>query len=169
MIMQKLFLILALGFFTSCETVEIADKSIEAPQLTKKMTGEWFYVGTFSHLIGYKCIVCEGYEPEKAIYKMTFNENGSLAGRVNLLIIQGKFELKDTKEDATKNISGSITITDFTLLNKPPQTQADTDFIEIFENASSVYFDVNSSKTYNILQLTSKNKASSFIAMVKKK
>lgn len=167
--MQKLFLILILGFFSACETVEITGKSIDPSQFSKKLTGEWFYVGTFSHLVDYKCIVCEGTEPEKAIYKMTFKEDGTLSGRVNALIAQGKFSLKDTKEDASNNITGSITITDFTFLNKPPQTQDDTEFIEIFENASSVYFDVNSSKTYDILQLTSKNKSSSFIAMVKKK
>jgi Pyruvate/2-oxoacid:ferredoxin oxidoreductase delta subunit len=167
--MQKLLLILALVLFTACETVEIAEKNIEPTQLSKKMTGEWFYVGTFSHLADYGCIVCEGYDPEKAIYKMTFKEDGTLSGRINLLISQGKFGLKDTKEGVMKNMTGTIAITEFNFLNKPPQTQADTDFIEIFENASFVYIDVNSSKTYDILQLTSKNKSNSFIAMAKKK
>ncbi len=167
--MKSLFLVIIAYFLFACETIEVAEKPIEATQLAKSMTGEWYYVGTFSHLADYKCLICEGFDESKAIYKMTFKEDGTFSGRVNLLITQGKYSLKDTKEDLQKNISGTITVSELNFLNKPPQTQADTDFIDTFENASSIYMDVNSSKSYNLLQFTSKNKPNTYIVMAKKK
>jgi hypothetical protein len=89
------------------------------------LVGEWRYVGNFSHLADYKCLVCPTYDYENEKYQVNFKPDSSIEAKVNLLIIKGKYSIEKDK----------LTIQSFDRLNKPAETPKDGAFINDFLKA----------------------------------
>ena len=83
--MKNLLLFFIISF-ASCQS------KILSPQ--NSILGEWHYVGTFSHLEDYKCLVCEDYDYEKSKYTLFLNSDSTYSAKINLLIAQGTFSFK---------------------------------------------------------------------------
>jgi hypothetical protein len=136
------------------------------------LTGEWRYVGKFSHLADYRCIVCPEFDYEKSIYKVTFKEDGSFDIRINLLIGKGNYVGKPDINATTTNYFGSIDLTDLQILNKPLETEADSEFKQNFSNVAMFS---QSTKTFNPfgydeLSLTlNKPNSTDYLVFVRKK
>jgi hypothetical protein len=133
---MKLFAYIFVFVCTSwaCKQSDI-QPTINAEKVT--LSGEWRYVGKFSHLADYRCIVCPEFDYEKSIYKVTFKEDGSFDIRINLLIGKGNYIGKpDTKSTAT-NYYGEVSISDLQILNKPLETEADSEFQQNFRDINS--------------------------------
>lgn len=98
---------------------------------------EWHYVGIFSHLEDYKCLVCEDYDCKKSKYTLFFNSDKTYSAKINVLIAQGTFSFKNLNFIKLYE-TGSFVNTKLQILNKPPQTEADTKFIALFKNTNSL-------------------------------
>ncbi len=93
---------------------------------SSEIIGEWRYVGNFSHLADYKCLICPNYDYENEKYQVTFSSNGEITAKVNLLIVKGKYSIQNNK----------LTIHSFDRLNKPAETLQDGSFINDFLRAN---------------------------------
>lgn len=130
------------------------------------LTGEWRYVGNFSHLADYRCIICPEFDYDKSIYRFTVQEDNTFSTRINLLIGNGK--ISTTAKESTANTwMGDFRITDLQILNKPYETQADSDFKENFQKAYNYYMSNQNSTTYDQLNLT--YEANSYLVFVRRK
>ena len=129
---KSLFLFFTLLTFVACKQSVVEDTM---PKAT--ISGEWRYVGTFSKTVDYKCYLCPDFDYEKSIYRYTFNDDKSFNARVNLLIIKGVFNFQETTNDYTSlktlnlfRTNGTFKLGDWKLLNLPPQTEQDSNFLQ---------------------------------------
>jgi hypothetical protein len=143
---------------------------VSAEELT--LSGEWRYVGKFSHSADYRCIICPEFDYEKSIYKVTFKEDGTFDIRINLLIGKGNYSGKlDIKSTAT-NSYGAINITDLQILNKPLETEADTKFQQRFRDINSFNQNTKANNTFGYDELNLNLKTSNlseYLLFVRKK
>jgi hypothetical protein len=115
----------------ACKQADI-QPAINADKVT--LSGEWRYVGKFSHLADYKCIVCPEFDYEKSIYKVTFKEDGTFDIRINLLIGKGNYAGKPDVNATSTTYYGNVSMKDLQILNKPLETEADSEFKQNFSN-----------------------------------
>lgn len=92
------------------------------------LSGEWRYVGKFSHNADYRCLICPEFEYEKSIYRITFKEDGTFDTRINLLIGKGNYAGKPNVNATSTNYYGEINIINLQILNKPLETEDDGEF-----------------------------------------
>lgn len=145
--MKNLLLFFIISF-ASCQS------KILSPQ--NSILGEWHYVGTFSHLEDYKCLVCEDYDYEKSKYTLFLNSDSTYSAKINLLIAQGTFSFKNHNFSKLYE-TGAFVNTKLQILNKPPQTEADSKFIELFKNSNSFYVTIKSGNDkFSLLNLSKK-------------
>lgn len=145
--MKNLFLVFIVSF-ASCQSNRLSPQN--------SMLGEWHYVGNFGNLTDYKCLVCEDFDYEKSKYNLIFNADNTYSARINLLIAQGTFTYKTLNFNKLFE-SGDFENTKLQILNKPPQTEADSKFIELFEKSNSFYLTIKSDNDkYSLLNLSIK-------------
>ncbi len=145
--MKNLLLVFIVSF-ASCQS------KILSPQ--NSILGDWHYVGTFSNLVDYRCLVCEDYDYEKSKYNLLFNADNTYSARINLLIAQGTFTFKTLNFNKLFE-NGDFENTKLQILNKPPQTEADSKFIELFEKSNSFYATIKSGNDkFSLLNLSKK-------------
>lgn len=151
------FLFISVIFLFSCKVENVSPKSI---------SGEWKYVGDFSSLASYKCLVCPEFDYDKSIYSVTFNNDNTFNARINLLIGKGNFENSplELNENYT---SGKFSIKNLQILNKPPQTEADSYYMDKLELAKSYLISPSDNTAYDMLQLAYKD--TSYLLFVRKK
>ncbi|MFB0948077.1 MAG: hypothetical protein QMB24_18315 [Spirosomataceae bacterium] len=151
--------ILLLVFLTGCNSENVK------PEVNTSLTGDWICVGTFSHLANYSCFVCPDFKPEDVIYKLTFNENAnSMNGRVRNLIITANYETELASESTEEVEIGTFNITDFKVLNKPWENEADWIFKNDLQKASSYRLDQSTENNrYDELQLSTNEDALVFV------
>jgi hypothetical protein len=132
---MKLFAYIFVFVCTSwaCKQADI-QPAINADKVS--LSGEWRYVGKFSHLADYKCIVCPEFDYEKSIYKVTFKEEGTFDIRINLLIGKGNYLGKADANATATTYYGIVSMTDLQILNKPLETEADSEFKQNFSNTA---------------------------------
>lgn len=146
-------------FLSECNSKEVT------PEENPSLTGEWLYVGTFSHLADYACYVCPDFKPEDVIYKLAFNANSnSINGQIRNLIITANYETELASESTDEVQIGTFKITDFKVLNKPFETQEDG----IFKNDLQRIFSYRlaqstENKIYDELQLSTTDDALVFV------
>lgn len=136
------------------------------------LSGEWRYVGEFSHNADYRCIICPEFDYERSIYKITFKEDGTFDARINLLIGKGNYEGKPSANATSMNYYGEISITNLQFLNKPLETEADTEFKQKFVESNSFVQNTKANNTfgYDELILNLKNsKINEYLLFVRKK
>ncbi len=154
---KTVVLILATIGFLGCSKVSIDSETI---------IGEWRYVGTFDHRANYDCYLCPDFGYEKSIYRINFEADGSFTGNINLLIVDGTYEITQ-KTSAQNSFDGSIVIKKYRLLNRPPETIADSDFQKLFNAVS--YFNLYKGLPESFDQLTLGNSSDQFLFFVRKK
>lgn len=160
--MKKTFLLYAV--ILSASLLGCNSKNVN-PEVNTSLTGEWLYVGTFSHLANYACFVCPEFKPEDVIYKLTFNENAnSINGRVRNLIITANYETELASESTKEVQIGTFSISNFKVLNKPWETEED----RIFQNDLQKAFSYRLARStennrYDELQLSTKDDALIFV------
>jgi hypothetical protein len=136
------------------------------------LTGEWRYVGKFSHNADYKCLICPEFDYEKSIYRITFREDGTFDARINLLIGKGDYAGKPNSNATTTNYFGDINITNLQILNKPPETEADSDFQQKLLDSNSFNQNTKANNTFGydelVLNLKTTN-LSEYLLFVRKK
>lgn len=135
------------------------------PEANIPLTGEWLYVGTFSHLGNYACYVCPNFKPEDVIYKLTFDDNTkTINGRVRNLIIKAEYDTKLAGESTEEVRIGEFSITDFKVLNKPWENEEDAIFQANLKKASSFRLARSTENTrYDELQLSTNADALVFV------
>lgn len=135
------------------------------PEVNASLTGQWLYVGTFSHLANYACFVCPNFKPEAVIYKLTFNDNAnSINGRVRNLIITVNYETELASESTKEVQIGTFSISNFKVLNKPWETEEDRIFQNDLQKAFSYRLAQSTeNKIYDELQLSTKDDALIFV------
>lgn len=135
------------------------------PEVNTSLSGEWLYVGTFSHLANYACFVCPDFKPEDVIYKLTFNDNAnSINGRVRNLIITVNYETELASESTKEVQIGTFSISNFKVLNKPWETEEDRIFQNDLQKAFSYRLAQSTeNKIYDELQLSTKDDALIFV------
>ena len=136
------------------------------------LSGEWRYVGKFSHATDYRCIVCPEFDYEKSIYKVTFREDGTFDIRINLLIGKGNYLGKPDIKSTATNYYGEINITDLQILNKPLETEADSEFQQKFRDINSFSQNTKANNTFGYDELNFNLKTSNlseYLLFVRKK
>lgn len=121
--------------------------------------GEWLYVDTYNNLADYGCYVCPNFKPEEVIYRLTFDDSkNSISGRVRNLIITANYQTTLARESTQEVQLGTFKITDFKVLNKPWENEADGIFQDNLQKASSYRLAQSTeNKIYDELQLGSGN------------
>ncbi len=137
-------LFLALLLFSCERSVKPTDANLQ---------GEWRYVGTFSHLAVYSCYICPKFNYDDRIYRIFFDPNGQLSGRVNLLIVNGNYEISNVNTEKL-SIRGNMAINKFQVLNKPPETLEDSDFQNTFKATTDFYISMSSNTGFDQLSLS---------------
>jgi hypothetical protein len=136
------FLILVFSLI-GCSNEELKPQSI---------LGEWRYVGTFDHRANYACYICPNFDFKKSIYRIDFMENASFSGKVNLLIVAGNYDISQTIS-YINSYSGVIQIKNYRLLNKPPETEQDGDFQNLFKAITNFNISINAAQGFDQLSL----------------
>jgi hypothetical protein len=134
--------------------------------------GEWRYVGRFSHSADYRCTVCPEFDYEKSIYKVTFKEDNTFDVRINLLLGKGNYVVKSDTKSTPANAYGTIDITDFQILNKPFETEEDTEFQQRFRDINFFSHNTKANNTFGYDELNLNLKTSNlseYLLFVKKK
>jgi hypothetical protein len=135
---QEIMKLFASIFLFVCTSWACKQADIQPTINTEKVTlsGEWRYVGKFSHAADYKCTVCPEFDYGKSIYKVTFREDGTFDIRINLLIGKGNYAGKPDVNATATTYYGSVSMTDLQILNKPLETEADSEFKQNFTNVA---------------------------------
>ncbi len=156
--------LIAISFITllACEKAEV--ENITA----NNILGEWRYVRTTKMLSSSVCYDnCLDFDYENSKYKIIFGADGKLTGNVNLLVINGKYTLNNQKQ-TLNTINSELVISDIQILNKPPQTEADTKILEFLEKSKNLLFETQDNKTtYNYLSVY--NSSDEYLFFVRKK
>ena len=126
------------------------------------LSGEWRYVGKFSHNADYRCLVCPEFDYEKSIYRITFKEDGTFDARINLLIGKGNYAGKPNVKATSTNYYGEINITNLQILNKPLETEADGEFKQKFVDSNSFSQNTKAGNTFGYDELIMNLKTSNF-------
>ncbi|HLO45704.1 MAG TPA: hypothetical protein VK175_15300 [Leadbetterella sp.] len=100
------------------------------------LSGEWHYVGTFSHLADYKCFVCDDYDYDKSLYRIRFSDANNYTAKINLLNAKGEYNVSFENSDS-ENMSGTFENLNLQILNKPYETEADGKFQAMFLEATN--------------------------------
>jgi hypothetical protein len=150
-------LLLAVLLFSCENSVKPADKNL---------LGEWRYVGNFSHSAVYSCYICPKFNYDDRIYRIFFDPNGQLSGRVNLLIVNGNYEISNVNTEKL-SIHGNMAINKFQVLNKPPETMEDSEFQNTFKATTAFHISLNSSTVYDQLSLS--NATDDYLLFARKK
>jgi hypothetical protein len=134
------------------------------------LTGEWRYVGKYSVLADYKCLVCPEFNYDKSIYQITFNADGTFTARINLLIGKGTYTGKENATSTTTQSSGDLTITELQILNRPLETEKDSEFKDNFSKTSTFYQDIKGSNPFGYDELSLHiQKSTNYMILVRKK
>jgi hypothetical protein len=143
-----LSLLLFLGVF-QCDKTEISAE--------KGLAGEWRYVGTFSNLADYKCFVCDDFDYEKSIYKLTFADANNYTAKISLLVAKGEYNTSfDVVND--KEMNGTFENLNMQILNKPYETEADSKFQSMFVESTNFSLSLKSgNNAFDQLTLASNN------------
>jgi hypothetical protein len=158
---MKYIIAIFLGLITCFSCIE--DKII--PENT--LLGEWHYVGTLDNTSTNKCLICDNYVFKTSPYYLIFKEDNIYSGRINLLISEGKYELLKKKNTDNK-YTGEFKNIEFRILNKPFETEADSKFKVLFEQAEEFeIINKNTSQVYDILNLRS-SKSDEYLQFVRK-
>ena len=120
--------VLLLLVITACDTSTIATN--------QTLKGEWRYVGTFNEMLQRPCLICDDFDYDKALYRITYDTESIFTGRINLLIVKGVYKLGSSAE-ADYALTGTLAIEQMDILNKPPETEADGKFQTEFLKAKS--------------------------------
>ncbi|MCP9765397.1 hypothetical protein [Lacihabitans soyangensis] len=154
---KTLIVFLVLGVFRCDRTEVIAEKGLAV---------EWRYVGTFSHLVDYKCFICDGYDFEKSKYVINFLDANNYTANINLL--RGKGEYSVSFEDTgNETISGTFENLNLQILNKPYENQEDSKFQAMFsESTNFTLVQKSNNEIYDQLTLGSNN--SEYLLFVRK-
>lgn len=131
-----------------------------------KFLGEWHYVGTLDNTTTNKCLICDNYKFKPSQYYLIFKSDKTYSGRINLLISEGKYEIVNQK-NLDEKFTGEFKNLEFRILNKPFETEADSKFKMLFEQAEE--FEIiskNSTQAYDILNLSS-SKSDEYLQFVR--
>jgi hypothetical protein len=150
-------LILAILLFSCDSSVKPTDENI---------LGEWRYVGTYSHLSDYACYICPSFNYDESIYRITFDADGQFSGRVNLLIVNGIYEISNVNAEKLP-IRGSMAINKFQVLNKPPETLEDSNFQNAFIATTAFHISLISNAFYDQISLI--NPSHDYLLFTRKK
>ena len=122
--------------------------------LTKTpILGEWRYVGNFKAATDNKCIVCPEFNYDKSIYQITFNSDNTFSVRINFLIGKGTYTLKENSNSTYIQSVGDLLIKDFQILNKPMETEKDTEFKDNFTKISTFSQKIKASNPFGFDEL----------------
>lgn len=145
---MKYLFILSIVFssclFLSCENSDLQ------PDIA--LRGEWAYVGDFNHRADQVCQGCLTFKYDSALYKLQFNSDRSITGKINLLMMEGFYVTSETEKQGNHS-GGTIRISRFNPQNKPIETPADSEFRGKFRSAMSYYVSVSASGTFDFLTL----------------
>ena len=153
-------LIIVLFVFANLLACQSSSESQYVPKSSR--IGQWRYVGKFSHLADYACFVCPNFDYDKSLYQLTFNTDGSVDTRINLLIGKATYQSQEQQNNYNPQIykdlftaSGTFSIKNLSFSNRPPQTIADTEFIANL-NSSNIFHQTTytANQTYDELSLT---------------
>jgi hypothetical protein len=144
------YILLFVCTFWACKQAEI-QPIVSAEKAT--FLGEWRYVGKFSHSADYRCLICPEFDYEKSIYQVTFKEDGTFDIRINLLIGKGNYLVKSDINSTATNSYGTVDIRDLQILNKPFETEADTEFQQRFRDINSFSQNTKASNTFGYDEL----------------
>jgi hypothetical protein len=134
------------------------------------ITGEWRYVGKFNIAANYKCIVCPEFNYEKSIYQITFNSDGTFSTRINLLIGTGTYTVKESSTSTSTQSSGDLTITGLQILNKPLETEQDSEFKDNFTKIGTYSQNIKASNSFGYDELNMQiQKSNDYMVFVRKK
>jgi hypothetical protein len=134
------------------------------------ITGEWRYVGKFNIAANYKCIVCPEFNYEKSIYQITFNSDGTFSTRINLLIGTGTYTVKESNTSTSTQSSGDLTITGLQILNKPLETEQDSEFKDNFTKIGTYSQNIKASNSFGYDELNMQiQKSNDYMVFVRKK
>lgn len=134
------------------------------------ITGEWRYVGKFDVSANYKCIVCPEFNYEKSIYQVTFNSDGTFSTRINLLIGTGTYTVKENSTSTTTQSTGDLTITGLQILNKPLETEQDSEFKDNFTKIGTYSQNIKASNSFGYDELSLQiQKSADYMILVRKK
>jgi hypothetical protein len=134
------------------------------------ITGEWRYVGKFNIAANYKCIVCPEFDYAKSIYQITFNSDGTFSTRINLLIGTGTYTAKENSTSTSTQSSGDITITGLQILNKPLETEQDSEFKDNFTKINTFSQNIKTSNPFGYDELSLQiQKSADYMVFVRKK
>ena len=134
------------------------------------LTGEWRYVGKYNTAGDYKCIICPEFDYDKSIYQITFNADGTFSARINFLIGRGTYKSIETSNPSITQSIGDLTITDLQILNKPLETEKDSEFKNNFVKTTTFTQDIKSINPfgYDELNLFIKNSQNYYVFVRKK-
>jgi hypothetical protein len=139
------------------------------------LSGEWRYVGKFNTAADYLCYVCPTFDYEKSIYKVTFKEDGTFYIRINLLIGKGNYAGKPDKNATATLYYGDVSMTNLQILNKPFETEADSEFQQRFKEVKSFYLSTKTDNPFGYDELglylpaSTKSSTSDYLIFVRKK
>jgi hypothetical protein len=139
------------------------------------LSGEWRYVGKFNTAADYLCYVCPTFDYEKSIYKVTFKEDGTFYIRINLLIGKGNYAGKPNVNATTTLYYGDVSMTNLQILNKPFETEADSEFQQRFKEVKSFYLSTKTDNPFGYDELglylpaSTKSSTSDYLIFVRKK
>jgi hypothetical protein len=157
--MQKIILFIFLGLM-ACSSSNSPTPETISPQL---LVGQWRYVGTFSHLIDYRCVICPNFDFEKSLYFFNLQSDGQFDMRVNLLFVQGQMLFKPRPGMPE---AGDFSLLKFQIGNTPPETRQDTEFQQRFQLSSAFSYSKYSHPNYDQLLLSQQ---SEYLLFVRKK
>lgn len=136
------------------------------------LSGEWRYVGKYSHAADYLCTVCPSFDYEKSIYNITFKEDGTFDIKINLLIGKGSYVSKPSANATLANYFGEITITNLQILNKPLEMEADSEFKQKILDSISFSQNINAKNIFGFDEFVLNQKGSNnseYLLFVRKK
>ena len=92
------------------------------------------------------CLLSENFNPNRANTVISIMSDSTFAGKISKLKVKGSF--KETIDESEKiNRGGVFKVQALEILNKPSQSQEDTDFINNFETSDLYYINHYGSKS----------------------
>jgi hypothetical protein len=123
-----------------------------------QILGEWRYVGNFSHLASYKCIICSDFNYDTSLYSLNLVDNTSVTGRINKVGFSAKYVV---------NNNGKFSMDNIKYAGIPNLTENDGLYVERI-STSTDFGVLKDTPTYDILILTY-DSGRNFLAFARKK
>ena len=171
--MKQLTLIITIYLFFGCQE----NSPPIAYESKGVIAGEWKFVNQFSENKVYDCLLCADFIFEKAENTLTLHKDLTVNAKIGTLILKGTYSFNEESNTFNPQIyrdlfsaKGVLAIKTFDLINKPPQTEAQTKLIESIKNTNNYILYTNIQQSLQVYdQLKMYYSPTEYLFFVRKK